>query len=262
MGWNSYFDAPLLQALLTSAGIPAIDNPVTLYSQSALTIVNSTSTQTPVMNISAYQSLSFSSTETGSNPTVLCRNITLNWYEDAAGTILIWSEQWWVPAYGGNLFTLDNVKGPYLQIVWSAITLVGNTSLNVQVIASYRTVTRPQSFVKSTLLSSLGAAGQNGEQGIVTAVLTLPVGASTWGYFVTWMGPATLSLSLPASTNFVLQDLQTGTQYYSTNVGAGTLATPTVTDLLIGRGLLQITANNSGGAPSLMRISLSMNQGF
>jgi hypothetical protein len=119
--------AEQIAAEIAATGVPLLGNPAELYSQASLAVTAGASGQVIDNTASAaltamggYLSYDVAITpkNTGSATTPFV-TMTLSWYGDAAGSVLIYQEMWTVPAASSGAYYVIGsgpVRGAYLQV--------------------------------------------------------------------------------------------------------------------------------------------------
>lgn len=201
MGWNSYFDAPLLQQLLTSAGIPATDNPTLLYSGGA-TLNDGFTFQTPEIDISKWASLFVSVYELNNNYAgTVCRTVIINYTPDTVGSrpILQDTGVWMVggpPSFGSGVvppyqwhYRAPAVgKGFWLN--FGSVIIGQSSQLNVEIWGTYRLFPRWVQMIPGVLGSSTATVkgdiyGSHWDMSLAAAATDSTYISSYWGN-ATW----------------------------------------------------------------------------
>lgn len=155
MGWNSYYDAPLLQSLLASSGIPPIDSPTFVAGTQGQLVASGNVVQlgASYLDVSRYQSLVFSWTDfaslayTGTD----ARSITFTWYSSNGGTIID-SVTYQCQVYRIGVVLVPGLqgvlrcRGPWLGI--SGGSVARDSSITAVTYGSYRNVQNDKLWIQ------------------------------------------------------------------------------------------------------------------
>lgn len=135
-----YFDPSSLATAINLVGVPAVDQPTTIYASTQSVASNGTVAGSGLINVSRYQSVFMSFTEAGATSGLTTRDIMLSWYADAAGAILLAVETVQMATYLASAQIQRPVRGAYLAITAGTSTTVTSDSLTWTVVGSLRTV--------------------------------------------------------------------------------------------------------------------------
>ncbi len=198
MGWNSYFDAPLLQQLITAAGTPPIDQPDFIVSSTQTVASGATPVSIAPVDVARYQSLQISILESGSTAaSTNWRKVAVDWYWDAAGIFLNSTQYYYygvksVAQLGIRIPVPDGVQSVGFRFTSSVTTQT--TSLFIGVGASMRSITNPTSYTSdgNAVIFADVDADSLGETGIFSYSHAGGIGGIVNVYPQTYEGRAVL----------------------------------------------------------------------
>lgn len=131
--------AGAIASAINVAGVPAIDKPTVLLNLAA-GMTSGTSYTSPTINCTGYQSLFLDWTDTpvGSYVGTDFRELTFSWYGDAALTIPVDADSYFVSSSAPNSGVSGSlrVRAPYLVV--SVTSVARNASVNLGILGSYR----------------------------------------------------------------------------------------------------------------------------
>lgn len=191
-GWNTYFDAPLLQGLLSAQGVPAIDQPTVALNTTYL-VPTGVSQDGPVLDMRRFQGYSIFFSETSGYTGTGTRLFSVKWFSDAAATQFITEDYYSVGAYSGVAEITGKPKGPYLWPQWSSFASGTNATLTLRITGYYRQLSESVLFNNGNL-GTTGLLTQQGWNGVAimswsAATVFSPAKLE---YPVTFAGPADL----------------------------------------------------------------------
>lgn len=201
-GWNSYFDAPLLTALLNAQGIPPIDQAAEVFDET-INLAVGANYDSAIIDMAKYNSISVVVDETNgaAGSCTVPRDMYIWAYADAAGTVFMNGDRYqYYPSGGGILITPAMIKGPYIQLSFGALAVGAAAVITASIVGSMRQ-TGPQARIE--LLNAQVGAGMTdatGDEGIWFASnVAWPVGSGD-EYPITYCGPATFGWEVNAVT--------------------------------------------------------------
>jgi hypothetical protein len=220
--WNSYFDAPLLTALLHAAGVPPIDHAEQLYNNTFNMPINATAF-TPIVDASTFNSMSLDVSEVNgvAGSCAQPRRVYVWAYADLGGTQFMCGDVYaYMPSGGGLLITPAMLRGPFIQIEFGPVAVgAANSTISVTLTGSIRTtgtqarveMYNPQ--VGGYLGAGFTSATADGDPGVWSATGAWPPGNNEeWP--CTYAGNSTFGWDVGALTNasfMRIYDIESGT---------------------------------------------------
>lgn len=158
---SGYSPSPVeIATQILNSGVILVDQSNTLTSQSAFVIGAGATVGTLVFDVRTYQSWLFDWVPNvlgagGTNPYI---RATFQWWADAAGTILVFQEDWILPATATNWPTISGhglMHGPYMSISFTSYDSVADT-------IAFNLIGSTRNAPSASTLRSNGAAASGG----------------------------------------------------------------------------------------------------
>lgn len=255
MGWNTYFDAPLLQGILTATGVPPIDQPATLYGAAQTVASGATPTTTPAIYVGKYQQVTVWNYETGATVNTNWRKVVLNWYSDTAGTSFLSQQPYYYGTYSGTAAQRIAVPpgAQSLKVSYTSAVTTTAVTLTTIVFGSMRSGFLASSFngdLNAVIWAGTGAES-TGIAGIFQYQQSGAIAAGTTNmYPISYEGNAYITctaVSVTTAWSIDLIDLVALQGFVSINFGASTSAVSATQQLLIPRRPLWLRSRVTGG---------------
>lgn len=185
-------------------GIPAIDRIAALISESGYTLSYPSTYSSSVVNVSAYQSLLISYTDTNALYTgTTTRLIRVRFYADSATTIFLGEYSWRVCVQGGQLQAKVPTLGPYMMVTVGSSAATSDSVLTLHMYGSHRAVTVSRAELLNTVTETASQYTAS-IGGLLQYSNTLASGTTVYGYPNHFEGPAHVHITVgPVSSVFV-----------------------------------------------------------
>jgi len=109
----------------------------------------------PVMDCSAFPSLLLYITDGFVNDSAKMRQIVVRWFADAAGTLPIGTEDWFIPIINGEMSVSVPTRGRSVQFEALALTTATQDAINFWVFGSYRSVPKARFIIENTATDTM-----------------------------------------------------------------------------------------------------------
>lgn len=261
--------AAQIAAAITLSGVPLVDAPAELSNFSQSVVSTNTPVNTGILDVSRYQSLNFSTLEinAGTPGIVGCRPWTIQWFADAAGTIVLDIDTFMTPLCTGGFVNVSvPCKGAFFRLSASDAVTTTNATLTIVVYGSYRPRSRQRyRFIPSSLSNTSGGITQfdTGDNGAFTMQVSPGAGVVVTEYPYTYAGPAMLHvLQTTTSAGTVKPQIQVshmndGRRICWDTIPIGQFGTINV-PLYLPREPVIVSINNAATNANTFTVSLSM----
>lgn len=255
-----YYDPASLAAAINLVGVPAIDMPATILSQTQTVATGIVPTASVFVDVSRYQSLFIRLADNGVNNNVTTRDYTFTWYSSSAATgVILAIDTVQMATYGGVAYIQRPVKGAFLVITATAAATVTPCVLTWTVVGSLRTVL-PRTMLKSAKNNVTGnlVTGTDVNKGFWIYSANIGAGATQLEYPDLVTGLVTVNLRTTSSPSNVLAvDFNTwaGQSYWSQPMTVGAASSFSFPDFLMPPQPLNLEINNFGAGTYDIQIS-------
>jgi len=195
VGWNSYFDAPLLTQLLNAQGIPPIDQAQQVLDETVNLAVGA-AWNSAIIDMAKFNSISVVVDEVNgaAGSCATPRDLYIWAFADAAGTIFMNGDRYqYYPSGGGLLITPAMIKGPYIQLGLGALAVGAAAVITASIVGSMRTTGSQARVELYNAQVGGGMTDATGDEGIWFASNTTWAVGTTDEYPITYSGPATFT---------------------------------------------------------------------